>query len=57
MVKTIKSYYKHGEHCGIAKQVEGKTVDAVEDSSGHWHFEVDGVKWVASNYAFEEGGE
>ena len=57
MVKTIKSYYKHGEHCGIAKQVEGKTVDAVEDSSEHWHFEVDGVKWVASNYAFEEGEE
>lgn len=57
MIKTIKSYSKYGDHCGIAKQVEGKTVDAIEDTSGHWHFEVNGDKWVASVYAFEEGGE
>lgn len=52
MQRVIKSYSEFGEHCGIAKQVEGQTVDAERDEHGQWHFEIDGVKWIASDYAF-----
>lgn len=54
MKKVIKSYEKYGSNCGIAKQVEGKVVDAEKDSSGRWHFVFCGDKWVVSDYAFEE---
>lgn len=38
MQKVIRSYFKHGEHCGIAKQVQGRVVDAEKDEYGNWHF-------------------
>lgn len=31
MKKAIKSYFKYGEYCGIAKQTEGRVVDAEKD--------------------------
>lgn len=54
MKKVIKSYMEYGEHCGIAKQVEGKVVDATQDQNGNWHYEYGGEKWIASDYAFKE---
>lgn len=54
MEKVIKSYFEFGEHCGIAKQVEGQIVDAEQDERGNWHFIFGGEKWVASDYAFKK---
>lgn len=53
MLKTIKT----GKDIGIAEQVQGLTVDAEKDEYGLWHYEVNGTKWVASDYAFEEDEE
>ena len=58
--KRIKSYAKYSEKCGIAKQVEGKVVDAKRMPSDYptfanmWMFEYGGERWVASDYDFEE---
>lgn len=52
--KRIKSYEKYGKECGIAKQVEGQTVEAWQDTTGKWHYFFEGNNWVASDYAFEE---
>lgn len=54
MIKVIKSYIEYGEHCGIAKQVEGKVVNAELGKDNLWHFEFGGDRWVASDYAFKE---
>lgn len=54
MQKVIKSYFKYGEHCGIAKQVQGQAVDAEKDEYGNWHFSFGNDRWIASDYAFEE---
>lgn len=54
MIKVIKSYIEYGEHCGIAKQVEGKVVNAELGKDNLWHFEFGGNRWVASDYAFKE---
>lgn len=53
MKKTIR----RGDNLGIAKQVQGKIVDAVPDttySKNGWKFEYYGETWLASDYAFEE---
>lgn len=52
MIKTIKSYNKYGENCGIAKQVQGQIVDAIQDEYGLWHFKFKEESWVASDFAF-----
>lgn len=56
MVKHIKSYMKYGDKCGIAKQVEGKVVEVIPHPKfkGLWQFEINGEKWMCSNYAFDE---
>ena len=54
MKKIIKSYMEYGKNCGIAKQVEGKVVDAELGKDNLWHFKFGGYKWVASDYAFKE---
>lgn len=56
MQKVIKSYLEYGERCGIAKQVEGKVVDAEPHPKFKclWQFKFGGETWVASNYAFKE---
>ena len=54
MKKAIKSYFKYGEHYGVAGQVEGRIVDAEQDKHGHWHFKVGDEKWIASDYAFKK---
>ena len=54
MIKIIKSYMEYGENCGIAKQVQGQSVDAEKDKYGMWHFMFSGEQWVASDYAFKE---
>lgn len=54
MIKVIKSYIEYGEHCGIAKQVEGKVVNAELRKDNLWHFEFGGDRWIASDYAFKE---
>lgn len=54
MKKIIKSYMEYGEHCGIAKQVEGKVVNAELRKDNLWHFEFGGDRWIASDYAFKE---
>ena len=54
MKKAIKSYFKYGEHYGVAGQVEGRIVDAEQDKHGHWHFKVGYEKWIASDYAFKD---
>ena len=54
MIKIIKSYMEYGENCGIAKQVQGQSVDAEKDKYGMWHFMFSGERWVASDYAFKE---
>ena len=54
MKKIIKRYMEYGKHCGIAKQVEGKVVDAELGKDNLWHFEFGGYKWVVSDYAFKE---
>lgn len=45
---------EYGEHCGIAKQVEGKVVNAELRKDNLWHFEFGGDRWIASDYAFKE---
>ena len=53
--KRIKSYLQYGEKCGIAKQVEGKVVDAYKDDNyGKWHFELNGEKWISEGSVFVE---
>lgn len=61
MKKAIKSYFKYGEHCGVAKQMEGKVVDAEQDKHGHWHFKVGDEKglqatmhFTTNNHIFKE---
>ena len=54
MKKVIKSYLECGDHCGIAKQVQGQIVDDEKKSDGNWHFIANGEKWIASDYAFKE---
>lgn len=54
MKKIIKSHMEYGEHCGIAKQVEGKVVNVELRKDNLWHFEFGGDRWIASDYAFKE---
>lgn len=53
MKKTIKT---GGDKVGIAKQVQGFTVDVIPHPKykGFWQFEFIGDTWVASDYAFTE---
>lgn len=45
-----------GDKVGIAKQVQGLTVDATPHPKykGLWQFEFMGETWVATNYSFKE---
>lgn len=52
----MKKVIKVGENIGVAKQVQGKVVEAIPHPrfKGLWQFEFCGEKWMASNYAFKE---
>lgn len=55
MERTIKA----GKNIGIAKQVQGLTVDVKEHPlfKGMWLFQALGHTWIASDYAFVEKGK
>lgn len=52
MKKTIKT----GNNIGIAKQTQGQSVEVIPHPAfkNLWQFELNGEKWIASDYAFEE---
>ena len=51
MKKTIKT----GENIGVAKQVQGLTVEVVQHPKfkGLWQFRIGEEIWIASDYAFK----
>lgn len=55
MIKHIKSYSQYGEHCGVAKQIEDKTVDVIPHPKfkGLWQFKINDEIWMCSDYAFD----
>ena len=49
MKKRIKSYLHYGEKCGIAKQVEGKIVEAYKDVTKRNEKLKEELIWVMKN--------
>lgn len=53
--ERVKRTIKSGKNIGVAKQVQGQTVEVVPHPkcNGLWQFEFKSEKWIASDYAFK----
>lgn len=52
----MKRTTKTGKNIGVATKIQGQTVDVIPHPKykGMWQFELDGEKWIASDYTFKE---